>query len=198
MARREQVAPLKLAFFVEGDADKDFVEALVPRIVGREAIVRVLRVGGKAAFSSTFYEAAQLLEAGHAAVFLIVDADTAIDSEIETQRQRLVEVFRRYGLEDRVRICMAVPMLEAWLLAAHQEDPERNTHPKRDLARLAGADGVRALAETLPIDQSRRRAKSFDEFVATLQAFVPRRARRARGAAQVRRARGAAQVRRAS
>ena len=196
---RQQVAPLKLAFFVEGDADKAFVEALVPRIVGREAVVRVLRVGDKAAFSSTFYEAAQLLESGYASAFFIVDADTAIAPEVETQRQRLVEVFRRYGLEDRVRICMAVPMLESWLLAAHQAEPERSTDPKRDLARLAGADSIRALAERLPIEQARRRSKSFDEFAAALQAFAPRRARRARSAAaQVRRARGAAQVRRAS
>lgn len=179
--------------------DKAFIEALVPRIIGQDAVVRVVRVGGKAAFPSTFYEAARFHEAGYAGIFLIVDADTEIASEIEAQRQRLVEVFRRYGLEDRVRICMAVPMLESWLLAAHQADPERSTDPKRDLARLVETGGVRALAERLPIEQARRRAKSFDEFVVALQAFAPRRARRIRSAAaQVRRARGATQVRRAS
>jgi len=182
MARREPIAPVKLAFFVEGDSDKAFVEALVPRVVGPSARVHVVRVGGKAAFSSTFFEAARFLEAGYAQIFLVVDADTEIPTEIELQKQRLVDVFRRYGLEDRVRICMAVPMLEAWLLAAYREDPERSTNPKRDLARFAGADTsdrIRTLAAALPIDVARRRAKSFDELVTGLEAFVPSKARRA-------------------
>jgi hypothetical protein len=197
MARRESVAPLKLAFFVEGDMDKAFIEALVPRIIGQDAVVRVVRIGGKAAFSSTFYEAAQFVEAGYASVFLIVDADTALTSEIENQRQRLAEVFRRYGLEDRVQICMAVPMLESWLLTAYQEDPERSTQPNRDLARFAGASDIRTLATELSIDEARRRSRSFDAFVAALEAFAPK-ARRTRSAARARRARSSAQVRRAS
>lgn len=182
MARRESIAPIKLAFFVEDDTDKDFVETLVPRILGPSARVRVVRVGGKAAFSSTFFEAAQFLEAGYASVFLLVDADTEIPTEIDLQKQRLVDVFRRYGLEDRVRICMAVPMLEAWLLAAYREDPERSTHPKRDLARFVGTDsseGIRTLTAELKIDVARRRAKSFDEFVTDLEAFAPAKVRRA-------------------
>lgn len=182
MARREPITPLKLAFIVEGDTEKDFIEALAPRVLGPNAHLRVVRVGAKAAFSSTFYEAAQFLEAGYAQIFLIVDADTELRTEIHLQKQRLVDVFRRYGLADRVRVCMAVPMIEAWLLAAYRDDPERSTHPKRDLARLAGADvgdKIRALAAELPIDVARRRAKSFDEFVTALEAFVPAKARRA-------------------
>jgi hypothetical protein len=182
MARREPIAPIKLAFFVEGDIEKDFVEALAPRVLGPNAHVHVVRVGAKAAFSSTFYEAARFLEAGYAQIFLIVDADTEIRTEIHLQKQRLVDVFRRYGLADRVRIIMAVPMLEAWLLAAYREDPERSTHPKRDLARFLGAhagDKIRALAAELAIDVVRRRAKSFDEFVTSLEAFAPSKVRRA-------------------
>jgi hypothetical protein len=93
-----------------------------------------------------------------------------------------VDVFRRYGLADRVRIIMAVPMLETWLLAAYREDPERSTHPKRDLARFLGADAgdkIRALAAELAIDVARRRAKSFDEFVTGLETFAPSKVRRA-------------------
>jgi acetolactate synthase regulatory subunit len=182
MARREPIVPLKLAFFVEGDRDKDFVETLVPRVVGPSALVRVVRVGGKAAFSSTFSEAAQFLEAGYASVFLVVDADTEIPTEIDLQKQRLADVFRRYGLEDRVRICMAVPMFEAWLLAAFRDDPEGSTHPKRDLARFVGTDAddkIRSLVADLPIEVARRRSKSFDEFVTNLETFAPSKARRA-------------------
>ena len=183
MARRQPVAPVKLAFFVEGDAEKDFVEALAPRVLGPNASVRVVRVGGKAAFSSTFFEAAQFLEAGYASIFLLVDADTEIPEEIELQKQRLGEVFRRYGIEDRVRICLAVPMLEAWLLAAYLKEPEGSTHPKRDLVRLAGeaAHDVRSLAAKLPIDVARHRSKSFDEFVTSLEAFAPRKQGAPRG-----------------
>lgn len=144
--------------------------------------MRVVRVGGKAAFSSTFVEAAQFLEAGYATVFLVVDTDTEIPTEIDLQKQRLAAVFRRYGLEERVRICMAVPMLEAWLLAAYRDDPERSTHPKRDLARFVGTDAghkISALAAGLPIDVVRRRSRSFDEFVMALEAFAPSKARRA-------------------
>jgi hypothetical protein len=144
--------------------------------------VRVVRVGGKTAFSSTFFEAARFLEAGYAAVFLVVDADTEIPTEIELQKRQLLDVFHRYGLDDRVRICMAVPMLESWLLAAYQEHPERSTHPQRDLARFAGADAldkIQSLAAALPIDVARRRSRSFDDLVTGLEAFAPPKARRA-------------------
>src|SRR5215467_10763180 len=155
MARREAIAPAKLAFLVEGDTDKAFIETLVPRVLGSSIHLRVVRVGGKAAFPSTFLEAAQFLEAGYTAIFLLVDADTEIPSEVDLDKRRLMEVFRRYGFDDRVRICMAVPMLETWLLAAHREHPERSMHPKRDLARIIGAkpeDRIEALTAELPID----------------------------------------------
>jgi hypothetical protein len=184
MARREPIASsLKLAFFVEGDADKDFVETLARRVLGPAAQVRVVRVGGKAAFSSTFSEAAQFLEAGYASVFLVVDADTEIPSEVDLQKQRLADVFRRYGLDDRVRIYMAVPMIEAWLLAGHRENPEQSTNPKQDLARITGGgnarDKIGTLAAQLPIDLARRRSRSFDEFVAGLETLLPSKAKRA-------------------
>lgn len=183
MARREPVAPLRLAFFVEGDTDKVFVETLVPRVLGPGVSLRVVRVGGKAAFASTFFEAAQFLEAGYASVFVLLDADTEIPEEIELQRHRLAAVFRRYGLDDRVHIHMAVPMLEAWLLAAYRAHPEQSTHPKRDLARFVGPDAgdkVRELTAALPIDLARQRSKSFDEFVHGIEAFTPsKKARRA-------------------
>jgi hypothetical protein len=183
MARRGDLAPpIKLAFFVEGDSDKAFVEALAPRVLGRDVRVHVVRVGGKAAFASTFADAAQFLEAGYTAVFLVVDADTDIPAEISLQKARLAEVYRRYGLDDRVRIYMAVPMLEAWLLAGYHERPERSTHPKLDLAKLVGSADhrdVSSLAEKLPIELARRRAKSFDDFVTGLEAFAPAKARRA-------------------
>jgi hypothetical protein len=176
MARRSSIAPVKLAFLVEGDADKAFVEALAPRILGTSSVVRVVRVGGKAAFPSTFSDAARLLDAGYASVFVLVDADTEIVSEIALQKQRLVDVFRRFGLEDRVHVHMAVPMLETWLLAAHRKDPEASAHPKRDLARLTGGDvtsQMSKLAAELPIETARMRSRSFGEFVCALEEFAP-------------------------
>jgi Domain of unknown function (DUF4276) len=182
MARREPIAPQKLVFFVEGDSDKAFLEAFVPRVLGRKLAMRVVRVGGKSAFSSTFFEAAQFLDAGYTSVFLLLDADTEIADEIDRQKRQLAKIFRRYGLTDRVQIHMAVPMLEAWLLAAYRAHPEQSTHPKRDLARHAGPDmgnRIGELAAALPIELARRRSKSLDEFVAGLEMLAPARARRA-------------------
>jgi hypothetical protein len=176
MARRTPATPLKLAFLVEGDADKAFVEALVPRIVGPLAELRTVRIGSKVAFASTYIEAAQFVEAEYAAVFVLLDADTELPEAIKRQKQQLMEVYRRYGLEDRVRIHFAVPMLEAWLLAAYRDHPEQSTQPKRELHRFIGSkagEGIRALAAELPIDLARKRARSFDEFVADLEAFAP-------------------------
>lgn len=191
MARREPVAPLKLVFFVEGNTDKAFLDAFVPRILGPRVGIRVVRVGGKAAFASTFFETAQFLEAGYASAFVLLDADTEIPEEIDLQKRQLMEVFRRYGLEQQVQIYMAVPMLEAWLLAAYRAHPEQSTHPKRDLARFAGADAsskVGALAAALPIDLARHRSKSFDEFVTGLEVFAPSRRGGRPGPSQRRRA----------
>lgn len=182
MARRESIAPFKLVFFVEGNTEKAFIEALVPRILGPRVGVRVVRIGAKAAFASTFFEAAQFLEAGYAQVFVLLDADTELPEDIDLQKWQLMEIFRRYGLKEHVQIYMAVPMLEAWLLAAYREHPEQSTQPKRDLARFAGADAsskIGALAAALPIDVARRRSRSFDEFVTGLEAFAPSKARRA-------------------
>lgn len=144
--------------------------------------MRVVRVGGKSAFSSTFFEAAQFLDAGYGSVFLLIDADTEIADEIDRQKQQLMDVFRRYGLAEHVQIHMAVPMLEAWLLAAYRAHPEQSTQPKRDLARYAGPDAsnrIGELAASLPIEIARRRSKSLDEFVTGLEMLAPARARRA-------------------
>jgi hypothetical protein len=100
----------------------------------------------------------------HASVFLLLDADTEIPEEIERQKRQIFEVFRRYGLTERVQIHMAVPMLEAWLLAAYRVHPEQSTHPKRDFARYAGQDAanrIGELAAALPIDLARHRSKSW-------------------------------------
>ena len=109
MARHEPVAPVKLAFFVEGDSDKEFLEGIVQRILGPGVHVRVVRVGGKAAFSSTYFETLQFLQAGYASIFLVIDANTELPEEIELQKQRLEEVFSRYGIEDRVQISWQYP-----------------------------------------------------------------------------------------
>src|SRR5262249_52733856 len=104
-----------------------------------------------------------------------------IPDEVDLQKQRLEEVFHRYGIEDRVQVHMAVPMIEAWLLAAHRKNPEQSTHPKRDLFRLLGEEGhdYRSLAAKLPLDLARQRSKSFDELIRGLEATAPSKARRA-------------------
>jgi hypothetical protein len=178
MARREAKIMTKLAFFVEGDNDKEFIEALAPRILGEQVIVHVVRIGTKFGFSSSFYEALEFLDAGYTAIFVLVDADTEIESEVAQQRDELVDVFRRYAIADRVHVHMVVPMLEAWLLAAYGEAPERSTQPKEELARRAGGKKIGVLAAKLPIEQARTRSKSFGAFVTDLEAFAQVKTRR--------------------
>lgn len=189
MARRQPIAPLKLVFFVEDDAEKAFLEALVPRVLGSKVAMRVVRVGMKYGFSSTYFETFRFLEAGYTAAFLLVNANTDITDEIDRQKQQLVDVFRRYGLAEYVHVHMVVPMLEAWLLAAHRARPEQSTHPRRDLSRHAGPDAegkIRELATALPIDLARRRSRSLNEFITALEALAPENAPARRTAARLR------------
>lgn len=189
MARRPPIAPLKLAFLVEGDAEKAFLEALVPRVLDPGVAMRVVRIGMKSAFSSTYFEAFQFLEAGYAAVFLLVNADTEIVDEIDRQKQELMEVFRRYGLAEYVQIHMVVPMLEAWLLAAYRAHPEQSTHPKRDLARRVGPAAeskIGELASALPLELAQRRSRSLRKFITALEALASKKAPARRRAARLR------------
>lgn len=189
MARRQPIAPLKLVFFVEDDADQAFLEALVPRVLGPKVAIRVICVGMKYGFSSTYYETFRFLEAGYTAAFLLVNANTKITDEIDRQKQELGDIFRRYGLSEYVHIHMVVPMLEAWLLAAYRARPEQSARPKRDLARHAGPDAeskIGELAAALPIELARRRSRSLDEFLSALEALAPAKAPARRTAARLR------------
>ena len=182
MARSVARVPAsKVGFLVEGDHDKAFVEAFVPRIVGPDVNIHVIRIGGKAALSSTYADAIALLDQGYERVIVLVDADTTVTEEIEQQRADLADIYRRYGIEHATHVCMAVPMLESWLLAAYEDAPERRADPKRTLARAAGtgADRFAELARALPISTVRKRSASFDAFVRELERVGMARAGRA-------------------
>lgn len=189
MARIAPIVPLKLAFLVEGDAEKAFLEALVPRVLGPQVALRVVRIGMKSAFPSTYFDALRLLDAGYAAVFLLVNANTAVVNKIDRQKRELTEVFRRYRLAQYVQIHMVVPMLEAWLLAAYQAHPEQSTRPERDLAHHAGPDAdskIGELAAVLPLDLARRRSPSLRKFITALEALASEDAPARRRAARLR------------
>jgi len=164
-----------LVFFVEGDIEKVFLETLVPRILGIEVTLRVVRVGSEAALSTTFFETIQFLESGYSAAFLLFNTGTTLTDIIRNKDQRLKKVFQRYGLAKFVHIHAVVPMLEAWLLAAYCEYPERSEHPQRDLARYVGSSlstrKIKKLTEELSIELTRHRAKSLNRFITALEAF---------------------------
>lgn len=172
----------KVGFVVEGDRDKEFVEGLAPRVLPSGSRVHVVRVGGKAALPWSFSTVAHLVARGYGHVMVLADADTDVPSEIRQYQRRLESNLRRFGLDREARICLAVPMLEAWLLARYVDDPERDPDPKHTLERcLDGAPPViGALAKELPLDIARRRSKSFDTFVQTLEEFASPHARPAR------------------
>jgi hypothetical protein len=169
---------MRVAFFVEGDADKAFVEAFVPRIVGDDVGIQVVRVGGKAALPSMYADAAALISGGYEHVFALIDADTNVESEIRQLRDRVEETYRRYGLDDVAHVCLVVPMLEAWLLAQHVDVPESSPQPKRALERAIGpvmARDVARLARELDVEVARRRSPSLNRFVTELEAVAKSR-----------------------
>jgi hypothetical protein len=162
---------VKVAFIVEGDADKAFVEALVPRILGRGARAQVVRVGGKSGFRSAFANVAAFAEEGHPKVIVLVDADTCDAADIAEQRDRLVDTFRRHRVGDLAEVCLAVPALEAWLVAGYDDVPAE-LPPKRapaDALQVRGPADIGRLAAQLSIDKVRERSPSFDTFVRAVQ-----------------------------
>lgn len=162
---------VKVAFIVEGDADKAFVEALVPRILGRNARAQVVRVGGKGGFRSAFANVAAFLDEGYQKVIILVDADTCDAAEVAEQRARLVDTFRRHGVEAAAEVCLAVPLMEAWLVAGHDDVPA-DLPPKRAVAEslhVRRPADIARLAAQLPIEKVQARSPSFDAFVRAVQ-----------------------------
>jgi hypothetical protein len=167
----------KIGFIVEGDTDKTIVESLARKIFGPKFHVHAVRRGGKAALTWAYTSALVLLEdKGYAHVIVVADADTTDPDDVERQRRRLEGIMSEHHLgPDVVTVCMAVPVIDAWLLARYYDAPETIPDPGKVLETelwqsLGETENELAQAvRDLDITLARRRSPSFDRFVSTLE-----------------------------
>jgi hypothetical protein len=173
----------RIAFVVEGDHDKAVVEALAQRIwrVPPERM-RTVRLGGRAAIPWLWDTVVTLLEEkGYDHVVVLLDADD--DDEDSEEAAGLVaeikaELANHHIDEKKVSVLLAVPMLEAWLLADTEEQPEVPDARKR-LRNLLGRwspDKLADMVRNLDLDKARRRSPSLHMFLAELESLRPRTA----------------------
>lgn len=171
----------KIGFVVEGSLDKVVVEALAPRIAGVPDKPHVVRIGGAIAVRWAYSTVLRLLEdKGCEHVILVLDADASLASQVEKRQQEIEAMLEEHRLgSDEVSVCLAVPEIEAWLLAAYDEHPDASPNPKAALSEHLGVPQVTdarcaELAQALDIEKARARSSSFDKFVRTLRRIVER------------------------
>ncbi|MFT3766617.1 MAG: hypothetical protein QM820_14050 [Minicystis sp.] len=154
---------------------------LASRLLGEGFRAYAVRLGGAVALPWAYATVLMLLEEKHYPhVIMLLDADSNLEPQIDRKRHELEAMLEEHRLgSDEVTVCLAVPEIEAWLLAAYVERPEESRDPKGDLAKHLHARRVlpqqaAELARTLDIDVARRRAPSFDTFVRSLTQVAER------------------------
>ena len=122
----------KIGFVVEGEVDKAFVEELARRVLspklGQDELrVHAVRLGSEIALPWAYSSVLMLLEEKeYQHVLVVMDADTGRRSEAERKRHRIEDMMREHHLtKDEVSVCIAVPEIEAWLLAEYLPEPEK-------------------------------------------------------------------------
>lgn len=174
--------PPRLAFVVEGDLDRAVVETLARRIWGHPVHLHTVRLGGKAAVPWLWSAAMPLLdEKGYDHVIVLLDADTTSRDDIVEQEDALKAQFAQHRLrEDEVSLVLAVPEIEAWLIADEDAAPEEA--PREKLTRRYG-HRTRELfakrADALDLQVGRERSPSLNRFIETLEELQARFARAA-------------------
>ena len=154
----------RIAFVVEGDTDKAVAEALARRVwrILPERM-RTVRLGGRAAVPWLWETVLTLLEEkGYD------HADDALDEIKAALASHHID-------EKSVSVFLAVPVLEAWILAGTDEQPEV-PDAKQRLRKLLGRRSPDELADavkSLDLEKARRRSPSLDAFVAGLESLRP-------------------------
>jgi Domain of unknown function (DUF4276) len=166
----------KIGFIVEDAVDKAVVETLALRLLGAEFSVYAVRIGDPIAVRWAYSTALTLLDKkDYDYVFVLLDADSSLDNQIEQKRRKVEAVFEQHGLgEEKLSVFFAVPEIEAWLLAAYVEQPELSRDPQADLAKHTGErrllpEHAAQLARSLDLTRARARAPSLDKFARALE-----------------------------
>jgi hypothetical protein len=170
-----------IGFVVEGNIDKMVVEALTPRVTGGAYRAQIVRIGGPIAVRWAYSTVLMLLEEKRCPhVVLLLDSDSAFPSQIERRRREVEAMLEEHRLgSDEVSVCLAVPQIEAWLLAAYEESPEEHENPKLALfkhldAKARTPEGLAEVARSLDIEVASKRSPSFDQFVRILRRIAER------------------------
>jgi hypothetical protein len=171
----------KIGFIVEGDVDKAVVETLARRLLGEAFRAYAVRLGGAIAVRWAYSTVLMLLEEKHYQhVVLVLDADSSIKAELDRKRREIQVMLDQHDLgSEVVSVCLAVPEIEAWLLAAYVDRPEESVDPRGDLATLLQVrrllpEKAAEIARELDIKKARSRSPSFDEFARLLEALAER------------------------
>jgi hypothetical protein len=151
------------------------VEALARRVLGEGFLPYAVCLGAKAALPWAYASALLLLdEKGYSHVIVVLDAGSSSPSEVAYQQKQMEDQLRTHEIAEDTTVCMAVPALDAWLLAAYHEHPEAVAEPKRELAMHLALpslrpEGAERVARELDIGLARSRSPSFDRFVQALE-----------------------------
>lgn len=170
----------RIAFVVEGDADKAVAEALARRVwrVLPERM-RTVRLGGRAAVPWLWETVLTLLEEkGYEHVVVLLDADDQSEDPedaADLAADIKAALASHHIDEKKVSVFLAVPVLEAWLLAGTDERPEAPDAKQRlrDLLGRWSPDEAADVVKSLDLDRARRRSPSLDAFVAGLESLRP-------------------------
>ncbi|MEM9459234.1 MAG: DUF4276 family protein [Myxococcota bacterium] len=174
--------PERIAFVVEGDADRDVAETLAKRVwAALPERFHTVRLGGRAAIPWLWNTVLTLLEEkDYEHVVVLLDADTIDGDEAYRRVAELeAELSKRQIAKESVSILLAVPELEAWLLAETEENPEVLDAKQRLQQRMPKHQGkvspntLANLARTLNLPRARERSPSLNSFLAVLESLHP-------------------------
>ncbi|PTL84623.1 hypothetical protein DAT35_06025 [Vitiosangium sp. GDMCC 1.1324] len=191
----KQSAQRKIAFLVDGDKEKLFVEALAWKLVARQrlasqpcfATLRFADTPREGIFSLVEL----LLTKNYQRFFILFNTGSTSRRRISLMASELQEPLVRVRLEDKVSLIPLVPSIERWVLADEKalerasgtRVPEELWHergrPEEVLRELLGEWGPREqkrVARYLDPERIRTRDASFDAFARALQEALVGRA----------------------
>ena len=168
----------RIAFVVEGDTDKAVAEALAQRVwrIPPERM-RTVRLGGRAAVPWLWETVLTLLEEkGYDHVVVLLDADDEDPEDADDGVAEIKAALVSHHIDEKsVSVFLAVPVLEAWILAGTDEQPEV-PDAKQRLLNLLGRwspDELADAVKSLDLEKARRRSPSLDAFVTGLESLRP-------------------------
>jgi len=181
-------AQRKMAFFVDGDKEKLFVEALARKVVERHRpasppVLATLRLAGTP--REGIYSLVEvMLTKDYQRFFILFNTGSTSRRRIADMASEIHEPLVRARLEDKVSIIPLVPSIDSWVFADEEalaraagrrwtgDVPHERSRPEDVLRALLGGWGPKEqkrVARYLDPERMRGGDKGFDAFVRALQ-----------------------------